>query len=133
MGNSLPCIQTLLLFIKNLTSVFGNIFCGANQLLFLVYHKVIYGIFCLKISSLRGRGWLFIYLLLLLLTERAPSHPENFSLLPKRGRQRQPGNFDVDYRLLDTVNVLLLSLYIYLIVISLGSSCCITLIASSQS
>ena len=67
MSTSLPCIQTLLLFIDNLTSVFSNILCGAYQLLFLVYHKVIYEIFCLKFSSLRGRRWLFIYLLLLLL------------------------------------------------------------------
>ena len=106
-------------------------FCGANQLLFSAYHKVIYGIFCLKFSSLRGRGWLCTYLLLLLLLlllliiiiiiiDRACEVVRILRISPfslKKGTCQAPRHFDLDYRLLDTVNLLLLSLYMYLIVI----------------
>ena len=99
-------------------------FCGANQLLFSAYHKVIYGIFCLKFSSLRGRGWLFTYLLIIIIIiiiiDRACEVVRILRISPfslKKGTCQAPRHFDLDYRLLDTVNLLLLSLYMYLIVI----------------
>ena len=100
-------------------------FCGANQLLFLIDDKVIYGIFCLKFSSLRGRRWLFTYLLIIIIIiiiiiDRACEVVRILRISPfslKKGTCQAPRHFDLDYRLLDTVNLLLLSLYMYLIVI----------------
>ena len=81
--------------------------CGANQLLFSVYHKVINGIFCLQFSGLRDRLWLFIYLFIIdRAREGARILRENFSLLPKKGHL--PGNLEI--LILDTLNVFLLSL-----------------------
>ena len=105
-------------------------FCGANQLLFLVYHKVIYGIFCLKFSSLRGRHWLLliylfiiiiiIVIIIIFIIDRACEGVRILRISPfslKKGTCQAPRHFDLDYRLLDTVNLLLLSLYMYLKVI----------------
>ena len=85
---------------------------------------MIYGIFCLKFSSLRGRGWLFTYLLIIIIIiiiiDRACEVVRILRISPfslKKGTCQAPRHFDLDYRLLDTVNLLLLSLYMYLIVI----------------
>ena len=50
--------------------------CRANQLLFSVYRKVIYEIFCVKFSGLRKKRWLFIIYLFVIIVvifvDRAP-------------------------------------------------------------
>ena len=82
------------------------------------------GFFCLKFSILRGRRWLFTYLfiiiIIIIIIDIACEGARILRISPfslKKGTCQAPRHFDVDYRLLDTVNLLLLSLYMYLKVI----------------
>ena len=86
------------------------------------------------LAYVAGAGYLLIYLftyyyyyyyfiiiiIIIIIIDRACEVVRILRISPfslKKGTCQAPRHFDLDYRLLDTVNLLLLSLYMYLIVI----------------